>query len=259
MTVFESCFYDGTVMHRRLRPRRHKLRYRVYSALLDLDELAALDRTIIGFGYNRAAPMSFHDSDHGPGLDQPLKPWIEDQLRQAGFAPDGGPIRILCYPRVFGYVFNPISVYFCYRRSGELLAVVHEVNNTFHQRHSYVMAADDSRDGVIAQQCAKKMYVSPFIALDMTYNFKIKPPTETVSIAISDSDREGTVLHASFHGERRALTRTSALAYLFRFPFLTIKVMVGIHWEALKLWLKGIPLVTRPAPPPHPVSLIKSS
>lgn len=244
-------------MHRRVRPRRHKLSYRVCSALFDLDELPALDREISGFGYNRAAPVSFHDRDHGPGEDRPLKPWIEGLLSAAELKPDGGPVKLLCYPRVFGYAFNPISVYFCFKRSGELLAIVHQVNNTFHQRHSYVIPVSPTNDGVIVQRCAKKMYVSPFIAMDMTYDFRIRPPADEVTIAITDSDQDGPLLHASFHGERRPLSRLSALRLLAQFPFLTIKVIAGIHWEALKLWLKGIPLVTRPAPPNDPVSLIK--
>jgi DUF1365 family protein len=244
-------------MHRRLRPRRHKLAYDVYAALFDLDELPALDRSLFAFGYNRAAPMSFHDRDHGLGDGLPLRQWIETQLRAAGIPVDGGPIRLLCYPRVFGYVFNPISVYFCYRASGALAAIVHEVNNTFHDRHTYVIPADRIDGDVVTQNCEKKMYVSPFIEMGMTYDFRIKPPGDDVTIAIAEGDADGALLYASFHGRRRPLGAWDALAYVARFPLLTIKIMAAIHWEALKLWLKGVPLVKRPLPAANSVSLIK--
>lgn len=257
-TTWASCFYDGVVMHRRLRPKRHKLTYHVRSALFDLDELPRLDRTIPGFGYNRSAPMSFHDRDHGPGDGRPLKPWIEQQLVSVGLSPDGGPVRLLCYPRMFGYVFNPLSVYFCYRTGGSLIGIVHEVSNTFGEKHWYVIPANQSADGFITQTCAKSMYVSPFIAMDMTYDFKIKPPGDDIAVAITDRDRDGALLHASFHGERLALTPRSALGSIATFPLMTLKVIVGIHWEALRLWLKGVPLVARPQPPSSTVSLIKS-
>ena len=259
MTAFASCFFEGVVMHRRVRPKRHALTYRVFSALFDLDELPSLDRAMTGFGYNRAAPMSFRDRDHGPGSgDQTLKSWIEQHLRAAGLAPDGGPIRLLCYPRMFGFVFNPLSVYFCYRTNGDLIAIVHEVSNTFGGRHWYVIPSDAGADGIVKQTCAKQMYVSPFIGMDMTYDFKIKPPGQDVAVAITDSDRDGALLYASFHGKRRELSRTSAVKYLALFPLLTFKIIAGIHWEALKLWIKGVPLVARPAPPHNPISLIKS-
>jgi len=255
MSELVSAIYAGTVMHRRVKPKRHKLSYDVYSLLLDLDELPRLGNWL--FGHNRARPMSFHDRDHGPGTGAPLKPWVEQQLRAAGLEPDGGSVRLLCYPRVFGFVFNPISVYFCYRRSGELLATIYEVHNTFRQRHFYVIPVADPKAELIAQSCSKKMYVSPFIEMNMTYHFKVKPPAGEVAIAIEERDPEGALLYASFHGQRHPLTARSLLGYLTLFPFLTIKVVAGIHWEALKIWSKGIPLVNRPAPPQDPVTVVK--
>lgn len=257
MNAFSSGLFPGVVMHRRVKPKRHKLTYDVYSLLLDLDELPALDRAITGFGYNRAAPMSFRDRDHGPGTDQPLKPWVEQQLRAAGLEPDGGPVRLLCYPRIFGFVFNPITVYFCYRKSGTLIATVYEVHNTFRQRHFYVIPVKDGETDVIAQACEKKMYVSPFIEMAMTYHFRVKPPADEVAISIEERDAEGALLYASFHGNRHPLTSRAVLRSLIVFPFLTMKVIAGIHWEALKIWLKGIRVVDRPDPPQDPVTLVK--
>lgn len=255
MNALVSSIYAGTVMHRRVKPKQHKLAYDVYSLLLDLDELPRLGTWL--FGHNRTRPMSFYDRDHGPGTGEALKPWVERQLRAAGLEPDGGPVRLLCYPRVFGFVFNPISVYFCYRRSGELLATIYEVHNTFKQRHFYVIPVADPKAELISQSCSKNMYVSPFIEMNMTYHFKVKPPSGEVAIAIEERDPEGALLYASFHGRRHPLTARSLLGYLTVFPFLTMKVVAGIHWEALKLWLKGIPVVNRPAPPQNPVTVVK--
>jgi len=255
-----SCIYTGTVMHRRTRPRRHKLSYTVTSFLLDLDELPRLDRDVTGFAYNRFSLFSFHDRDHGPGTDQPLRPWVESHLAKAGINLHGGPIRLLCYPRTLGYVFNPISIYFCYRQDQSLAAILYEVTNTFHERHGYLIPVDSSGQSageIVRHACAKELYVSPFIAMDMVYNFRIRPPGGEIGISIQETDREGTLLFASFSGQREALnSRASVLSFL-RFPLLTLKVISGIHWEALKLWLKGVPLVHHPQPPAEPVSIIK--
>ncbi len=257
--TWASGVYAGTVMHRRTRPRRHKLSYNVYSFLLDLDELPTLGRHLTGFGYNRFNLLSFHDRDHGPGTDAPLRPWVEHHLAQAGIDLAGGPIRLMCYPRVAGYVFNPLSVFFCYRRNEgreELVAVLYEVTNTFKERHTYLIPVSDIIEGTVRQTCTKRLYVSPFIAMDMTYHFRVRPPGDTLSVAIHETDEDGTLLFASFSGTRRELSRASTLGTFLGFPFLTLKVIGGIHWEALKLWLKGVPLVHRPSPPTEPVSVI---
>ncbi|MDX2225178.1 MAG: DUF1365 domain-containing protein [Rhodospirillaceae bacterium] len=258
VTGYASCFYAGTVMHRRVRPRKHRLSYRVFSMLLDLDELPRLDREVSGFGHNRWRPISFFDRDHGPGEAAPLKAWVERQLAAAGIDADGGPIRLLCYPRIFGYAFNPLSVYFCYRRSGELSAILYQVNNTFHQRHSYLIPVADPGAEVIRQSCGKNLYVSPFIEMAMTYHFRVRPPGETVAMAINETDCDGALLFASFSGTRIALSAQALRRLVASFPLLTLKVIGGIHWEALKLWLKGVPLVRRPPPPAEPVSVVRA-
>ncbi len=261
--LFASCIYTGTVMHRRVRPRRHKLAYEVASFLLDLDELPALDRCVAGFRYNRPGLFSFYDRDHGPGTNTPLRPWVETHLAAAGIALRGGAIRILCYPRTLGYVFNPLSVYFCYRAdcgSEILAAVLYQVTNTFHERHTYVIpVADATADGLLRQTCRKAMYVSPFIGLDMVYQFRIKPPAAELGVAINTSDENGLLLFASFGGRRSTLSTASCLKAFLRFPLLTVKVIGGIHWEALKLWLKGVPLVSHPRPPAEPVTIVKAN
>ena len=253
-----SALYTGTVMHQRLRPRRHRLRYRVFSLLLDLDEIDCLVRRLKFFSRNRFNLLSFHDRDYGAGTAEPLRSQIERHMRTAGVGPDGGPIRLLTMPRLLGYVFNPISIYFCYRHNGALVAIVYEVNNTFGERHSYVVpvTSDGGAQGQpVRQTCVKRLYVSPFLDMDMTYSFRIVPPAERVRIAISASDGVGPVLVASLSA-RRAKLNDAGLALAFAtYPLLTLKVIAGIHWEALVIWLKGIGLRSRPEPPPNAVTV----
>jgi hypothetical protein len=238
-----SAIYRGSVVHERRRPKRHRLRYRVFSLLLDLDSLSELDRGSRLFGYNRRAPLAFHDADHGPTTGAPLRPWVEARLTEAGLAPDGGPIRLLCYPRVFGYVFNPLSVFFCYRKDGGLAAILYEVCNTFRERHTYVIPVGGDADGngkaVIRQRCAKALYVSPFIGMEAQYHFRILAPDDGVSVVIRQEDDDGLLLAASFRGEREDWSDRALLRCLAGFPLLTLKIIAAIHWEALRMWLKG--------------------
>ncbi|MEQ8665784.1 MAG: DUF1365 domain-containing protein [Rhodospirillales bacterium] len=249
--TLQSVVYRGAVVHERVKPKRHRLRYDVFSLLVDIDELAELDRRIPVFGHNRFAPMSFYDSDHGPLDGNPLRPWVEDRLSEAGIDIDGGPIRLLCYPRIFGYVFNPLSVFFCYDGDGDLAAVLYEVCNTFGERHTYVLPVDE-QTSVVRQTCRKALYVSPFIPMSCLYKFRIAPPGEDVKVVIRQEDGDGLLLAASFNGTRSSLTPRSAVGLLLGFPLMTLKIIAAIHWEALKLWLKGIPVI-RHTPAASPV------
>lgn len=255
MDGMASGLYRGTVLHRRLHPVRHRLSYRVFSLLLDLDELPDLGRRLRLFAHNRAAPVSFHDRDHGPGDGRPLKPWVEEQLAAAGIDA-GGPVRVLAFPRLWGFVFNPLTVYFCHRPDGTLAALLYEVNNTFGQRHSYLIPAAAGEDGVVRQSCGKGFYVSPFMDMDTRYHFRIRPPAERLSIGIHQTGAAGDLLHASLTAERVPLTDRALVAAVLRHPLMTLKVVAGIHWEALRLWRKGLRLRPRPPAPPAPVTIV---
>jgi DUF1365 family protein len=251
MTI--SALYGGTVTHQRLRPRKHRLRYRIFNVLLDLDELPALSRRLRLFSHDRFNLFSFHDRDHGAGEAGGLRAWVEEQLRAAGLNPDGGAIRVLCMPRILGHAFNPISVYWCHARDGALLAMLYEVNNTFGERHSYLMPADGA-EGPVRQTCAKRFYVSPFMAMDMTYRFRVTPPDAQVVVAITAADAQGVMISTAFAGRRAELTDRALLSRFLRMPLLGMKVIAAIHWEAAKLWWKGMRLQARPAPPATPVT-----
>lgn len=254
MTV--SAIYRGEIVHTRTRPKAHRLRYRGFYLLLDLDELPALGRALRLFSCNRFGLFGFREADHGDGSDEGLRQQIERQLERAGLVPDGGAIRVLCMPSVLGVVFNPLSVYFCHRADGSLSAVLYEVNNTFRQRHSYLIPVKDGHETVVQQSCAKEFYVSPFMDLAMTYQFRVTPPAARVSVGVAVSDATGPMLSAAFAGARVALTDGNLAWAFLRHPLLAWQVLAGIHWEALKLWLKGVGLRPRPQPPIDPVSIV---
>lgn len=233
-----SCIFTGEVVHIRRKPVMHRLKYRVFMGLFDLDELPGLSRKLRLFGYNRAALFAFHDRDHGDGTGRPLRAQIEQALADAGIPPPGGAIRILCMPRLLGYVFNPISAFFCYDANDDLRAIVHEVNNTFGERHFYALSAVAGSDGLVRQECAKDFRVSPFLPLDMEYHFVVAPPKERTALTIM-AQRDGEkVLTAWFAGKRRPLSDANLFNEWLRHPAMTFKVIAGIHWEALFLWRK---------------------
>ncbi|HEY3811753.1 MAG TPA: DUF1365 domain-containing protein [Caulobacteraceae bacterium] len=236
----KSALYPGVVHHARLKPQPHKLRYRVFMMLFDLDELSEMDRRLTLFGYNRAGLLSFHDRDHGDRLSSPLRPWVEAKLASAGIPFDGGPIRLLCMPRVLGHVFNPLSLFFCYARDGVLGAILYEVNNTFGESHAYVLRADaPDAAGAVVQSCDKRFYVSPFQPMDLAYDFRIRPPGDETTTAMVVKGPDGPVLTASFHGKHEPLSDAALLHQWLAHPLLSLKVLAGIHWEAASIWLKG--------------------
>ena len=230
----ESALYQGWVVHRRSSPRVHLFRYRVFAALLDLDEGPGLGLKLLG--WNRRGLFSFRDRDHGDGRD--LRVWLDDLLAQNGIVADGAK-RVLCYPRILGFVFNPLSVWFCHGGDGALKAVVYEVHNTYDERHAYVLPVGD--DAALVQHgCEKAFYVSPFLSRDCRYHFRVTPPGAHVAIVIEEAEGGAPILTASFAGARTALSDGALLKMLLRYPLMTLKVVVAIHYEAVRLMLKGV-------------------
>jgi len=253
--MFRSGLYPGVVTHTRLRPRRHALRYRIFMLLLDLDELDALDRGLKLFSVRRFNLAGFDSRRHGDGSATPLKTQVEAQLAAAGIA-HGGPVRILAMPQILGLGFNPLTVYFCHRPDGALSAIIYEVNNTFGERHSYLIPAEDTP--IVKQACEKAFYVSPFMDMDLSYAFRVRPPGEQVQVLVDVDDAEGRVLATGFAAERQDLTDRSLFRAWLTHPWMTLGVVAAIHREALFIWLKGEKIRQRPTKPAWPVTVVRS-
>ncbi len=261
MSGAASCLYVGKVVHQRVIPRRHRLSYNVFSMCLDVDEIDNVVRDVAGFSRNRFNWASFHDRDHGAGDGTSVSEHIRGVLEAAGLARFGERVQILCYPRVLGYVFNPLSVYFCAAEHEPPGVIVYEVNNTFGERKSYVIPVENDRGTVVRQSCAKEMYVSPFTKAEGRYTFSIRPPGgagDDVLVAITLRDEHGAVLNARFQGQRAPLTSQGLLLALLGHPVMTLKVMGGIHLEAARLWMKGVPLVPRHVSPNYSFTVVGS-
>jgi uncharacterized protein len=245
-----AALYFGEVMHARLKPMGHRFSYRVMSLLIDLDRLSEADRKSALFGVNRAALYSFQEADHGRRDGSPLRAYVQRCAAKHDIDLTGGRVWLLCYPRLFGYTFNPLSVYFCYHADGGLALVIYEVRNTFGDIHAYVLPVKPGEISAagIRQQQDKLFYVSPFVEMAMRYHFRISPPGDTVKLRILETDREAPLLAATFHGRRYALTTPALLRAFFALPLVSLKIVAAIHWQALRLWLKGARLVPRPDP-----------
>jgi DUF1365 family protein len=240
-----ATLYFGEVMHARLKPMGHRFSYRVMSLLIDLDRLEEADRLSPLFGVNRAALYGFHEADHGERDGSSLRAYAERCAAEHGVELTGGKVLLLCYPRLLGYTFNPLSVYFCYRADNTLALVIYEVRNTFGDIHAYVLPVRDGEvsEAGVRQVQDKLFYVSPFVEMAMRYHFRLSPPGEQVKLRILETDREGPLLAATFCGRRQPLTSAALLRAFFALPLLSVKIIAAIHWEALRLWIKGARLV----------------
>ena len=245
--------YDGRVMHARMKPKMHRFSYRVYNLLIDIDRLTEAHRKSAFFSIGRFNLLSFFESDHAPAGQSDLRTHMDALLASAGCGERAARILLLCYPRVFGFVFNPISVYFAYDQAGQLIALIYEVRNTFRQRHTYVARVEEGQlsEAGLRQERNKRFYVSPFMDLAQRYFFRVIPPGDRIAIRILEKDAEGPILAATFCGAQQPLSTGVILRSALIVPFLTVKVVVGILYEALKLWLKGL----RPKPRPEAPAL----
>lgn len=242
----------GHVMHRRLRPAVNAFAYPVFYVQLPLTDLAAARGPL--FALDRFNLLSFHSRDHGPRDGRPLLPWIRGLLRERGLA-DDGEVVLQCFPRVLGYVFNPVSFWFCHDRAGQLIAVLAEVSNTFGGRHSYLLhlGGRPLPDGV-ELRASKEFHVSPFCDVTGGYRFRFHLQRQAPVVRIDYDDAAGPLLLTSIAGRPRAWSTAALFAAFARMPLLTLGVIWRIHWQALRLWLKGVPFVgARPATPTHPL------
>ncbi len=242
-----AAIYESIVRHQRFKPMGHRLRYGVYSLLIDLDDLDETVRSVPILSRNRFNLVSVHDKDIGPRDGSDMRTWFESTIAQAGASIDGGRIQVLLFPRILGYAFNPITVWFGYDRAGTLRAVAYEVHNTFGQAHTYVAAVPDAVTAgsshtrrLPSHDFDKVFHVSPFFDTAGGYRMTLAPPDQRYSIVIEYHDQDGDLaLTASQIGTRAPLTTWNLLRQFVTKPLLTLKVIGGIHLEAVRLWRKG--------------------
>ena len=241
--IKNSKIYTGKVIHKRFKPKEHYFKYNVFSLLIDLNELEEINKYIKFFSYNKFNIISFYDKDHGDRDGSSIKLWVKKNLRNIGIMKEDIRIKLLCYPRIFGYVFNPLSTYFIYNKHSELISIFYEVKNTFGEQHTYIFKAQDEK--TVQNKCKKKFYVSPFIEMDCEYHFKTLNPREQLSVVINQNDKDGKLLFASQDGISKDFNNKNLILSYLTHPLMTFKIIGAIHYEAFKLWAKRIKLIAK--------------
>ncbi len=239
----ETCIYKGFVTHRRFKPIKNFFLYKTFSILFDLSELEYLHNKISLFSFNRFNIFSFYNKDHGDRDGSNLSKWVKFNLKKYNLNLKISQVKLLCHPRIFGYVVNPLSIFYCYEKN-ELKAIMYEVKNTFNEQHTYIFLVDH-KSTIIRQYCNKKFFVSPFIEMNTDYNFRLTEPNEQLKIMIKQTDKKDKVLVASQYGTKQEMSTKQLLINFFAHPLMTFKIILGIHFEALRLWKKGAIFRTR--------------
>ena len=239
-----SSIYNGAVIHKRFKPKKHFFKYNVFSLLIDLSELEDLDKRIKFFSFNKFNLVSFYEKDHGHRDGSSLVEWIKKNLNENDINSKDIRIKLLCYPRIFGYVFNPLSVFFIYDSSEKLISILYEVKNTFGEQHTYIFKVKDDAN-LFQHNCSKKFHVSPFIEMNCDYFFRILKPGEKISVIIDQYQTDEKILYASQDGKRVDFTSKELLKSYLKHPLMTFKIISAIHYEAFKLWTKGIKFIKK--------------
>ena len=242
---FKSKLFSNIVVHQRFLPFKHRFKYSLMSFFIYYDELTSLDASISFFSYNKFNIFSFYDQDHGYRDHRSLKKFVTDILSNNSIKYNNLKFSILCFPRILGYVFNPLSVIFCFEQD-ELIALLYEVKNTSNEQHTYCFANKNFSIKKIYQHlCKKNFYVSPFIKMKTFYNFRLIKPGNIINVFIKQADDEGTLLTACQVGKRIELNSKNLLFQFLRHPLMSFKIILAIHFEAFRLWAKGIKYVKK--------------
>ena len=242
--MINSSIYSGQVVHKRFKPKIHYFRYNVFSLLIELSELNQLDKKVNLFSYNKFNLVSFYDKDHGARDGTPLTDWVNKNLKENKISTKNIKIKLLCYPRILGFVFNPLSVFYVYDQSEQLIAILYEVKNTFGEQHTYIFKVDSDQN-LYQHNCSKKFHVSPFIEMDCKYFFRVLKPGEKISVIIDQYQTDEKILFASQDGKRVDFNSKELIKSYIKHPLMTLKIILAIHYEAFKLWVKGIKFVKK--------------
>ena len=218
--------------------------YKVFSLLIDLSEINLLDKRLKIFSYNKFNLISFYNKDHGARDGSSIKNWVIENLRKNNIDTRNIQIKLLCYPRIFGYVFNPLSVFYIYDENSNLISILYEVKNTFGEQHTYIFKTNITHN-LIQHMCKKKFHVSPFIEMDCIYFFRLLRPGNKISVIIDQNDKEGKILYASQDGIKSELTNINLIKSYLKHPLMTFKIILAIHFEAFKIWTKGIKFIKK--------------
>jgi DUF1365 family protein len=266
MPPVKSCLYECHVLHRRFTPRAHRFLYRIFMFALDLDELATLHEKLRLFSLNRRNLYSFREQDYLPvqepvhnssginppsatGDPQSLKARVVAYLAGRGIDLSGGRVMLVTLPRVAGYLFNPVSFYFCRDRSGQPVAALAEVTNTFREMKPFVLGPETREGNAFALRTPKYFYVSPFTDMDVAFDFVLRDPAEQLSVQIDDYDAGRRTLTSTLTGRRHELTDGALTWFTLKYPLITLRVIALIHWHALLLYLKRVPWFAKAARP----------
>ena len=242
--MIKSSIYNGQVIHKRFKPKVHSFRYDVFSLLIDLSELETLDKQVNFFSYNKFNWISFYDKDHGDRDGSSLINWVKKNLRKNNISTENIKIKILCYPRIFGFVFNPLSVFYVYNSNENLISILYEVKNTFGEQHTYIFRIEKDAN-LIQNNCSKKFHVSPFIQMNCNYFFRLLKPGNKISVIIDQYEDEDKILYASQDGIRTDFNTKYLVKSFLNHPLMTFKIIIAIHYEAFKLWSKGIKFIRK--------------
>lgn len=242
--MIEPGIFVGTLRHRRFAPVAHAFTYRLWMALLDVDRLPDLMRVSRLTGWNRRRWAAFDDRDHLGDPSQPLRQRVVDDARRHGLDVPDGPIFLLTHLRYLGYCFNPVSFFYLFDRTWNLQLVLAEVNNTFGGSHTYWLEPDAAARG-FRSVADKSLYVSPFMPVDLEYRFALTPPAGRLVAHMETRQEQRAIFDATLTLERRPWTAAAIRRQLLRQPVMTASVTAAIHWQALRLWWKGLPVVAR--------------
>ena len=242
--IKNSFIYSGNVVHKRFKPKVHYFKYKVFSLLIDLSEIESMEKNLKIFSFNKFNIISFYNKDHGARDGSSIKDWVINNLKKNNIDTNDIKIKLLCYPRIFGYVFNPLSVFYIYDKNLNLISILYEVKNTFGEQHTYIFKTG-IRHNLLQHMCKKKFHVSPFIEMNCIYFFRLLKPGNKISVIIDQNDEDGKILYASQDGVKSDLTNVNLIKSYLKHPLMTFKIILAIHFEAFRIWTKGIKFIKK--------------